>query len=91
MYINIHTCINKHIHIHTHLYQHCNWNITHLDDPPYSAVIVDKDYDGTSNNGNEIIEECECKVYLVSGPTGTGTYAYLQICAHMNFMYPVFL
>jgi len=58
---------------------HCNWNITHLDDPPYSAVIVDKDYDGTSNNGNEIIEECECKVYLVSGPTGTG-----DICERNN-------
>jgi hypothetical protein len=75
-----------------HIHQHCNWNIKHLDDPPYSAVIVDKDCDGVTNDGIEIMEECECKVFLVSGPTGTGTYAYVQICIPINLlMYSVCL
>ena len=90
----------------------CNWNIFHLQDPPYSIILSDQKEDSScrtqlnndncsqSNNiaiggqnsfslrpDNKIEEsvsenskkDCECRVFLVGGATGTG-----DICAPEN-------
>ena len=102
----------------------CNWNIFHLQDPPYSVILSDQkecsllgtelDSDGCNNSRDTLNEknkkeleenshlpptsngriadrsskklksldgrnDCECRVFLVGGETGTG-----DICAPEN-------
>lgn len=101
----------------------CNWNIFHLQDPPYSVILSDQKegslqgtelgsdecskstdiVNGTSSKASKVISsnllsngrtvdsssrrvkscdvmnDCECRVFLVGGDTGTG-----DICAPEN-------